>query len=1160
MITATPSGNNWYVEGDRYKVLVNKAGISQLFLKESGAPATNVLYGSGLVFNEAWGQTSGQVGLGNTDSSLTLVEANAVRVVLLASGFYEPGTGGTKYGTGSARLVFYHDRFVVEAVSQFTTTLGSGMRLRPLVATLAFATARADYLYDTDGAGGFTQATAAGGWTTVQANIGGPLTVQTAHPLSALPSGLMTVVVKGYQNFSTFDLGHTLATGTYVAWRAQKSDAVINQRYRAVSTITFATAPVSGQLLSDVASRVRDDISRTDPVDGGTNAGIVLTGARTTTSPGDEDTDSYNERDGAYALAPSNYSGSLDMRFDDRRAGEVSASFLRPVFRLVNWMSDTTPIVYRFANSIWHQLTEGVDFRTTADADEATVGEGVRVVQILTDVAGAGPEGPRFRFFEISPEDPSPSDWSLNIAGATIDMEAAKVSLTRFSNSWRRGRVLEFSQAATHTEGSWAEGAEVELLFKGARVFLGDICERALVGAPGDEQVAYRCLDLRCRAQRVNVTDPATLQPRVVFNAPTTDGDYDQAKSGFTVGRIVKWLFDTYSADLIAKGAAQSGVTPYEQTDLDGLDGVPPKLTLVNLNFDEALRYILLYDPEVVYTAEPATRKFRFRRAGAFGTRKATYNSADRPLGALIRPTLEGRYTAYTIIGQGERVTRAAYLSEGALEEYWGGRALTTAPVSAGGNVTIPVDNVDSFAVGDSVVIGAGSSAETTTLTTVTAPATLKANLTKAHASASVVTNKAYLESKWTAANAVSAGDSDSGTVTSGAASQLTDTSKNWAVDRWNGGEVTLTKTGYTQKRSIIDSGANVLYVSPVWTSLPAAGDTYEIVKGVNRYRFVFSRYRITDVDKRKMSQTIPDPETLPQQPVYAPLPYKPRVWRKKPDGTWVICPSVFDYSSGIFTTVVPAADGNQNVEGGANSADDMRLDYSYIGNPCQARFPATGYTGTAYSHGALEREKVRYEESFLTPASAAQYSTLASRLLWPLKDVAYRGEVTLSVVEPDWLDIGYRLNIAAVDDEGEAVATGLETVAALVATVEILFFESRTRIMLADADQLAAEGDWFKTLPDTLFVYESATAPGEPGGDGDGGGGGSIYTTIDEVAELTGGIGSPGEGEGTVTSVNAGGANGIIKVDPTTGDVVVSHNDYVSGAKTPCNYAPRWQ
>jgi hypothetical protein len=1104
------------------------------------------------------------VTLSNAESSIALVEANSVRAVLSVAGFFEPGTGGTKYGTGSARIVCYPDRLAIESVAQFTTSLGSGMCVRPLAANYAYNRCRDEICYDADGGGGFDWDIFEGGWANLAPNMPGPLTMMTIHGAGAMPGGLVTAVVSNGQGYSTFDLQRAVSGSTWKAWRAQKAGAVTGQRYRAVAIVDFSTIANFSEPDEVFATACRDDFARPDPLSGAANAGIVLTGSKVTGSTGDENADGYVETDSAYALGPSAGAGYLDVRFDDRRGGSTAAAFRRPVLKASSWVPGTKPLVHKWTGTAWQLLAEGADYSTTSEADEAGAGANVRVVQILSNLSGQGTSGPRYKLVEVFDTPPGTSDWVLKVAGVEVDTAAEKVSLRRLSNSWLHGRVFTFAQAVSHTEGAWHEGQEVELFCRGARVFLGDVMERRLVGAPGAEEAVYTCRDIRARAERVNVTDPVSLAPRVVFNAPGGDREHFDAQCGLTVGEIVAWLFDTFEDALVAAGAAEAGMPACQIDEIEGLDAAPPKLVLANLDFDAALREVLAYEPDVMLAWDPATEVYRFRRLSGLAAADVTYNSVDRALSSLVTPTVEGRATAYKIVGREAHNTRSAYLSEGELEEYWGGRALTTAAVTAGSAVVIPVDNTAFFEAQDRITVGGGATGETTTVISVTYGASVRADLTKSHAAGTVVSNKNWIEDHWTIAKALGPRDSDAGAATGGQAGTLVDTNKNWAANRWLSAEVTLFKSNLIQKRAVTDSTATTLTVTPNWLVAPAEGDAYSIRVGVSRYRYVYSRYRVTDTDKRKISEIVPDPETLAPLPGLALVSRRPRVWRELASGAWYVAPVVFDYTNGVFTSVTPMADGNMTSEGAATAAPDVRLDYSYLGVPSVVRYPSSGWTGTAYSEAGVERERVRYVDDFAKSEDAPQYAALAEKLLWPLADVAWRGTLSLGLIDTKWLTIDYRVNIKAKNDAGQAVATGLESIGALVSSAEIDFPGERTLITLADAQALGVRGELLKILTASeLYYLDHAGGPGasEGGGGGEGGsGGGDVYVTINEVVETVGGGGGGILGGGIVTSVSAGGANGIIQVDPETGDVVVSHADYVSGPKAPCNYAPRWQ
>lgn len=80
----------------------------------------------------------------------------------------------------------------------------------------------------------------------------------------------------------------------------------------------------------------------------------------------------------------------------------------------------------------------------------------------------------------------------------------------------------------------------------------------------------------------------------------------------------------------------------------------------------------------------------------------------------------------------------------------------------------------------------------------------------------------------------------DSGTATSGGASTLTDASKSWAVNRWNGYTVAIVSgTGTGQTRVVSSNTATALTVSSAWTTVPDSTSAYVIVPTVSGLNLV---------------------------------------------------------------------------------------------------------------------------------------------------------------------------------------------------------------------------------------------------------------------------------------------------------------------------------
>ncbi len=262
--------------------------------------------------------------------------------------------------------------------------------------------------------------------------------------------------------------------------------------------------------------------------------------------------------------------------------------------------------------------------------------------------------------------------FTLTINGVPQDLASKRLSLDSLAVSWAGPRELRFIEHAPHNAASYGVEDAVTLSVDGAVRFRGRIKRADLAGAPNAEHVAYTCLGLRELAKGVWVRDPAHGFPRVVFNAPDDDDDYDASRAGLTVGEMVAWLFDEHAALLRAAGAiADAPAAGYVQAELDALDVVPPKVVLDSAHFDDALEALLRFQPAHRLVADPATQTFHFREVAALPAKTVTYNSADRPLSALLRPSTEGRATAVEIHGPMRPVNETLCLSTGGLAKLW---------------------------------------------------------------------------------------------------------------------------------------------------------------------------------------------------------------------------------------------------------------------------------------------------------------------------------------------------------------------------------------------------------------------------------------------------------------------------------------------------------
>jgi hypothetical protein len=262
--------------------------------------------------------------------------------------------------------------------------------------------------------------------------------------------------------------------------------------------------------------------------------------------------------------------------------------------------------------------------------------------------------------------------YTLTINDVEQNLSTKKLSLESLESSWVNPRSFRFVEHVAHNAASYSVEDEVVLSADGTVRFRGRVKRIDLDGVPNAERVVYTCLGLRELAKSVTVHDPTYGFPRVVFNAPADDDDYDAARSDQTVGEIIEWLFDQHVDELRALGiVAASPATGYVQADLDALSVVPPKVVFDSQDFDAALADLMDFQRGYRFIADPATQTFRFKKVATLSTATITYNSSDKPLSALLRPSTERRATAVEIVGPMRPVNATVYLSTSGLTKLW---------------------------------------------------------------------------------------------------------------------------------------------------------------------------------------------------------------------------------------------------------------------------------------------------------------------------------------------------------------------------------------------------------------------------------------------------------------------------------------------------------
>jgi hypothetical protein len=143
---------------------------------------------------------------------------------------------------------------------------------------------------------------------------------------------------------------------------------------------------------------------------------------------------------------------------------------------------------------------------------------------------------------------------------------------------------------------------------------------------------------------------------------------------------------------------------------------------------------------------------------------------------------------------------------------------------------------------------------------------------------------------------------------------------------------------------------------------------------------------------------------------------------------------------------------------------DNARFTFAYFAEPVSARYPPSGFEGTAFDVAGVAVERRLYDEMLAvgyetgvvatTAQRIEQYQRLAQRLLQTTKDVVYTGGCVLEGIDYDFLRLDRRVHFAAVDGQGRPIETGWESIGAIVTDVEYDFHE-RTTALTFSSDQM---------------------------------------------------------------------------------------------------------
>ncbi len=746
--------------------------------------------------------------------------------------------------------------------------------------------------------------------------------------------------------------------------------------------------------------------------------------------------------------------------------------------------------------------------------------------------------------------------YQLKINGEVKDFQTYAIALDFLEVSWESPRRLVFSQKKQHHQADFDEEDKVELLLDGTTRFLGRIKDSDLVGEPGAESVRYTAFGLRESAKSVNVVALDGM-PRMVFNAEIIDEeDYDEEFVDRKVGEIVKWLFDTFAGGLLLADVLPVGTSTTLTADASAGDNV--ELSVASTSGFAAGDGIALsrgtdtQEAAVITevsenTLTVARLEYDHSSGVSVEMPQAGYIQSELDALSIIPPKVvffENHFDeALELIMRFQPGYTFQIYSETRIYHFLKVGDLT--------QKTITYNSQDRPI---SSLLAPSTRGRFTAYKIVGGPQHTTESLFLSSDDLEEYWNHS-LEADWTVEEAFAPDKYDSGTCTSSnGTNTLTDSSKNWQTDEWVGAIVRVKlPSEFYQWRRVTSNDATTLGVSPNWVADPT-GEPYELERGYSAYRFVYSRYRIVDPVKRRIAKDIVGPDALAPIVIYNINPYRPRFYRKWDTGTtstWWEVPVTFLYANGIIITRFPIFTGDGTTPGAASAAEDVRLDYAYLGNALVARYPATGYTGTAYTQAGIRREKVKHDETFIDPTDQAQYEELVQALLEPLKDIAYSGSLPLQKLDWSLVNLGSRINITAQDDSGEPITTGFEEIKSFLLGLRYEFFPQTTTLNLSTSEGKFAFAD-FTDLKEAIFWQNRVAELRRQQL-----GWLRLRNYSINITHTSDGGNEPAGGQSSEEKE-------YFAQDPITlSDSTFGHRSYSGaqdGNKAPCNYPPKWQ
>lgn len=234
-----------------------------------------------------------------------------------------------------------------------------------------------------------------------------------------------------------------------------------------------------------------------------------------------------------------------------------------------------------------------------------------------------------------------------------------------------------------------------------------------------------------------------------------------------------------------------------------------------------------------------------------------------------------------------------------------------------------------------------------------------------------------------------------------------------------------------------------------------------------------FKKYRIADSAKRRMARLLPDEVAINAPQMFGSnlaftftKDITLQVKWFSTDEWQPVNKAKYDLDQGYinlpYRLMRPTQTGASSYE--YDEPFDVQLTYAYLTTPLTARYPASSYSGTAYTSDGIANKKNLYDENLCvgyedgnpvtTSEREAEYDKIAQAIQESRRDIIHAGGMTIMGMDYEWARLNRRLNITAVDTAGDPLTTGWEAMNAPVTGV-VYNFTNQTTTLTFNGDLL---------------------------------------------------------------------------------------------------------